>query len=309
MQMCAPSTAPIVRLARQADGSSSVSRNRSTAVDFHLELTRVGAVISTENDSCESSPKRSAARGTGVIHMGLLNIIRRMALRVRSHGGPACLATPSKKYRNAGTIEPRLGAAQIMFEFLWHYQPKTATFERRSIPPAFVRRISRPMAERNTAGSCKRRRYSRPQGLGHRPSLACASRRLACDDPLRPAKADLVEVEIRQMRADVVEHARDGAADPIVEAFRRVDVNRTAGILTSLMVDGVMGRKRTAQRHKAFHSSLIRCAFGSTASVRTRSASNSDRSSITAARTSPAAHQRLHPAAAARPQAPVFSRS
>src|SRR5215210_5577710 len=35
-----------------------------------------------------------------------------------------------------------------------HYQPNAATFERRSIPPAFVRRISRPTAERNTAGSC-----------------------------------------------------------------------------------------------------------------------------------------------------------
>lgn len=36
-----------------------------------------------------------------------------------------------------------------------HYQPKTATFETRSIPPAFVRRISRPTAKRNTAGSCR----------------------------------------------------------------------------------------------------------------------------------------------------------
>jgi hypothetical protein len=36
-----------------------------------------------------------------------------------------------------------------------HYQPNAATFERRSIPPAFVRRTSRPTAERNKAGSCK----------------------------------------------------------------------------------------------------------------------------------------------------------
>jgi hypothetical protein len=34
-----------------------------------------------------------------------------------------------------------------------HYQPNTATFETRSIPPVFVRRISRPMAKRKTAGS------------------------------------------------------------------------------------------------------------------------------------------------------------
>ena len=64
------------------------------------------------------------------------------------------------------------------------------------------------------------RRYSRPQGLGHRPPFACASRRLAHDHPLRPAKADLVEVEICVVRADVVEHTRDGTAHPVVEALR-----------------------------------------------------------------------------------------
>jgi hypothetical protein len=40
--------------------------------------------------------------------------------------------------------------------------------------------------------------------------------------------------------------------DPVVEAFRRVDVNGATGILTSLMANGVVGRKRTAQRHKRF---------------------------------------------------------
>jgi hypothetical protein len=75
------------------------------------------------------------------------------------------------------------------------------------------------------------RRYSRPQGFGHRPSLARLSRYLACDNTLRPAKANLIEVEICVMRADVVEHTRDGAADPVIEAFRRVDVNRTASVL------------------------------------------------------------------------------
>ena len=52
------------------------------------------------------------------------------------------------------------------------------------------------------------------------------------------------------MRTDVVEYAGDGAADPVVEALRRVDVHRTTGILASLMMDGVMGRKGTAQGHK-----------------------------------------------------------
>jgi hypothetical protein len=54
------------------------------------------------------------------------------------------------------------------------------------------------------------RRYSRPQGLGHRPSLPRTAQRLTCDDPLRPTKADLVEVQRRQVRADVVKHTRDG---------------------------------------------------------------------------------------------------
>jgi hypothetical protein len=51
------------------------------------------------------------------------------------------------------------------------------------------------------------RRYSRPQGLGHLTSFARTSRRLTGDHSLRPAKADLVEVPIGQMRTDVVEHA------------------------------------------------------------------------------------------------------
>ena len=65
----------------------------------------------------------------------------------------------------------------------------------------------------------QRRRYSRPQGFGDRPSSAVAARGLTCDDPLRPAKANLVKVEIRVMWADVVEHTGDGATHPIIEAF------------------------------------------------------------------------------------------
>ncbi len=50
------------------------------------------------------------------------------------------------------------------------------------------------------------------------------------------------------MWADVMEHTRDGAADAIVETLGRVDVNRTAGILTSFMVNGVMRREPSANR-------------------------------------------------------------
>lgn len=54
------------------------------------------------------------------------------------------------------------------------------------------------------------------------------------------------------MRADVVEYARDGAAHPVFEAFRRVDVNRTTRILASLMVNRIMGGKRASQEHEGF---------------------------------------------------------
>jgi hypothetical protein len=57
-----------------------------------------------------------------------------------------------------------------------------------------------------------------------------------------------IEVEIRQMRADLMEHTRDGAADAIVEPLRRVDVHWATGIFTSLMVDCVMRRKPGANR-------------------------------------------------------------
>jgi hypothetical protein len=39
---------------------------------------------------------------------------------------------------------------------------------------------------------------------------------VAGDDPLRPAKANPMEIEICQMRADVVEHTENGAANPVV---------------------------------------------------------------------------------------------
>ena len=49
-----------------------------------------------------------------------------------------------------------LGLEQDLFLIIRRYhQPNAATFETRSIPPAFVRRISRPTAKRNTAGSCR----------------------------------------------------------------------------------------------------------------------------------------------------------
>lgn len=59
------------------------------------------------------------------------------------------------------------------------------------------------------------------------------------------------------MQADVMEHTRDGGADAIVETLRRVDVNRTADIFTSLMVDDVMRRKPSANRDEGLLEGLL----------------------------------------------------
>jgi hypothetical protein len=54
------------------------------------------------------------------------------------------------------------------------------------------------------------------------------------------------------MRADVMKYAGDGAADLVIEAFRRIDVHWTTRILTGFVVDGIMGCKGTAQGHEGF---------------------------------------------------------
>ena len=57
-------------------------------------------------------PRHRAAGGNGVIHMGLLNIIRRMALRehlpIREIARRTGLSrNPIKKYLSSGTVEPK----------------------------------------------------------------------------------------------------------------------------------------------------------------------------------------------------------
>ena len=169
-----------------------------------------------------------------------------------------------------------------------HYQPKTATFERRSIPPAFVRRISRPIAERNTAGSCRAGGI-----LAHKVLVTCRPlrvRRGAWPVTTRCDQRKPISLKYRSARCGLMWWNTP-------ETVRRT---RSLKPSAELMCTGPRAYSRALWwtvswaanavpiETKAFHSSLIRCALGSTASVRTRSASDSDRSSITAARVSPA---------------------
>jgi hypothetical protein len=50
-------------------------------VDFHPELSRLGAYFSLRTEPCEPFPEAVSGGGNGVINLGLLNIIRRMHKR------------------------------------------------------------------------------------------------------------------------------------------------------------------------------------------------------------------------------------
>ena len=56
-------------------------RLRAERVDFHPERRRLGGKFSLRTEPCEPFPKAVSGGGNGVIHMGLLNIIRRIHLR------------------------------------------------------------------------------------------------------------------------------------------------------------------------------------------------------------------------------------
>jgi hypothetical protein len=67
---------------------------------------------------------------------------------------------------------------------------------------------------------------------------------------LRPAEADLIEIEIGVFWTDVMEHAGDGAANAVVETFRRVGMNEAAGIFPFRVANGVVGGEGFADRDK-----------------------------------------------------------
>ena len=61
-----------------------------------------------------------------------------------------------------------------------------------------------------------------PQGPDNRPSPSGAAWGLAGDGALGPAEADLVEIQVSVVGADVMEHTGNGTADAVVEALSRV---------------------------------------------------------------------------------------
>jgi hypothetical protein len=81
----------------------------------------------------------------------LQNSVAASCMKARM-GAVGLLRSPMKVMKSSISRHFRRGA---YVQERRHYQPNAAIFERRSIPPAFVRRISRPIAKRNTAGSCK----------------------------------------------------------------------------------------------------------------------------------------------------------
>jgi hypothetical protein len=81
---------------------------------------------------------------------------------------------------------------------------------------------------------------SRPQHPDDRLSFPVPPLRLPGDGPLRSAEADLMEVEIGVLAADVVEDAGDGAADPVVEALGGVGMGFAADIFTPGVANRVM---------------------------------------------------------------------
>src|SRR5690606_28027726 len=92
--------------------------------------------------------------------------------------------------------------------------------------------------------------HARPNGLDDLAAAAGLANSLTVNDTLGPAKAHLVEIEIGMLRTDMMKHAGDGAADPGIEAFHRIDVNRIANILATGMVHRLMICKAFTDRHE-----------------------------------------------------------
>jgi hypothetical protein len=70
--------------------------------------------------------------------------------------------------------------------------------------------------------------------------------------PLRPAKADLIELQIGVVWADVVEDTGDGAANAVIEALGRIGMDGAADIFAFRVTDSVMGDEGFANRQEGF---------------------------------------------------------
>jgi transposase len=105
------------RALRSVEGEVGHDEFVHLAVDFHPELSRLGALFSLRIEPCEPFPKAESGGGNGVIHMGLLNIIRRMHLRQKlSIREIARLTGVSRntvtKHLAANTIEPKFATPE-----------------------------------------------------------------------------------------------------------------------------------------------------------------------------------------------------
>ena len=86
---------------------------------------------------------------------------------------------------------------------------------------------------------------------------------MAADDALRPAKADLVEIEIGMLRADVVENTSHRPANSGIEPFGGVGVNRAAGVLAFGMLDRVVAGEILSDGDEGFPVIAHQMRFGS----------------------------------------------
>lgn len=91
-----------------------------------------------------------------------------------------------------------------------------------------------------------------PYGLQDFASLTGPADGLPSHHPLGPTKADLVEIQVGVVRADVVEHPSDGPADAVVEALGRIRMDGATDILAFRVTDRVMGGEGFADREEGF---------------------------------------------------------
>lgn len=72
----------------------------------------------------------------------------------------------------------------------------------------------------------------------------------SCDDRLRPAEADLVEIKIRMLRADVVKDLGNRAANTRIEPFYRIEVDSVANIFAAGVLYGLMPGETLTNGHE-----------------------------------------------------------
>jgi hypothetical protein len=85
---------------------------------------------------------------------------------------------------------------------------------------------------------------------------------LSRHDALRPAEADLVEIEIGMLRADMVKHASDRASDTRIEALCRIGVNVTPHVFLARVLNGAVSGEILAGGDKRFPLVTHQMGFG-----------------------------------------------